>query len=164
MSFSTQYPVWSILSIVDEGGDVIIFSYPGFIIFSNNDKGKTADIQKTTGKSLTCFNVTPNTMEFSPLVIDHTERPSGTPRNRARRGGARSSSYSSRGGNTGSYSGNRDGNRDRRSYSGNRDGERKSYSRNRESRRPSGLRKTIRARNSLAHKTIWLHLHLQLKV
>ena len=108
-----------------------------FSIFTNNDKGKIADIQKTTGKSVTCFNVTPDTMEFSPLVIDNSERSSGSSRNRSRRGGSRSSSYSSRGGNTGSYSGNRDGNRDRRSYSGNRDGERRSYSGNRDNDRGS---------------------------
>ncbi|MGL5591223.1 MAG: DEAD/DEAH box helicase [Mycoplasmoidaceae bacterium] len=121
-----------------------------FSIFTSTDKGKIADIQKTTGKTIICFSVTPDTMELSPLVIDNSERSSSSSsRNRSRRGNNRSSSSYARGGNRGSYSGNRDGrsysgnrdsnsnNRDRKSYSGNRDGERRSYSNNKDGDRKS---------------------------
>ncbi|MGL5246427.1 MAG: DEAD/DEAH box helicase [Mycoplasmoidaceae bacterium] len=118
-----------------------------FSIFTSADKGKIADIQKTTGKSILCFNVTPDTMELSPLVVENSERStSGSSRNRSRRGNNRSSSSFSRDGNRRSYSGNRDGNKDNRSYSGNRDN--RSYSGNRDNRSYSGNRDENRDSNS----------------
>ena len=73
-----------------------------FSIFTNNDKGKIADSQKTAGKSVTCCSGAPDAMAGAPLGNDDCERAAGSSRSGARRGGARSSSYSSRGGNTGS--------------------------------------------------------------
>lgn len=111
-----------------------------FSIFTSTDKGKIADIQKTTGKSITCFNVTPDTLELSPLVIENSEKSFGSSKNRSRRSNYKSSGSYSKGNNRGSYSGNRDRNRDNRSYSGNKDfnsnnRDRKTYSDNKDRNR-----------------------------
>ncbi|MGL4617311.1 MAG: DEAD/DEAH box helicase [Mycoplasmoidaceae bacterium] len=110
-----------------------------FSIFTSTDRAKIADIQKTTEKNIKCFNVTPDTMELSPLVIENSERfSSGSTRNRSRNNRNRSSGSYSRGGNKSSYSGNRNynsDNRDRRPYSNDKNDNKRSYSSKDENRR-----------------------------